>query len=755
MVDTEIGVELQTTSHLKAIPFEPDPWLSEALESIVTSIANLMCMVQDIHQSSALTSVEETRLRLERLETFFTDPRTSPGDMLEKLIRQKDLDMQTMHSGCQFVNIGDVDSLDGASTEDLHRMCLSSSDLVVDSTATPDKHGASVFTTETEMIPRRLMAATDVSTADPDTSVSAVQDSTLSHVGTGNVESLHAECVRREDLKCTSLTSSDLVVDSTSTLDKPGISLFAPEAELLHGSPMAATDVCTADPDEFVSATQDSTLSFVDVGNVKSLHENRICREEINSIGLACSDLIVDLAVTPDKPGMLLFSPEAVLPHGSAARDSTVSLVNPMPCSPPVPVATLHEFNNKDLTLNAKKLVASHPGFTYPRVPCSAHHDVARGMRSTVQGAESIAKQDAQVRQPQLINRQLELQVSAEDEQESGSPKPAAATTSSALAGVLSSSAGMLSCSQQQVTKRFHLETKQNAHQRVGCSENSGAELPPRPQEAQRRHTDYKHDETNSNIRCLSQHEDAENLRKATAASKSSAPSAQRDTITVHQAQVSGILDSLARKSVFATSVNDVEIARAALYDWTAQGQAFDSIEANQRALKTEALELSSPSTLDCDDVTDSYSETPTTVLSSSHDQGFMADEVSTSSNVKMNSIRNPFRRWTKKWQAHSPAVPKMPQFRQHPACGGSQVCADEQMPLLSNQPAVAAEVRNGKQLQRPQNVVNAQQNFQHSRFSEPSGMLFGLGLLSQVTYRSEESGKPKALYSMPNRRRR
>lgn len=223
--------------------------------------------------------------------------------------------------------------------------------------------------------------------------------------------------------------------------------------------------------------------------------------------------------------------------------------------------------------------------------------------------------------------------------------------------------------------------------------------------------------------------------------------------MTVHQAHASQIQDSPARK--LAVDTNSIDAERAVMCDRIAQGHGFKHlIGANRYALNTEALELSSPSTWDCDDVTDSFSETPTTVLSSSHDQGYMAEEVSTSFNVKMKATRNPFRRLTQKWQAHSPSVPKIPQFRQHPASGGSQACAYEQLPLLSNRPASEAEARPGEQRQGPQKVAHSQQNVQHSRWSEPSG-LFGLGLLSQVTYRGSESGRSKALYSMPNRRRK
>eukprot|EP00930_Biecheleria_cincta_P002612 TRINITY_DN103617_c0_g1_i1.p1 TRINITY_DN103617_c0_g1~~TRINITY_DN103617_c0_g1_i1.p1 ORF type:complete len:721 (+),score=95.25 TRINITY_DN103617_c0_g1_i1:43-2163(+) len=706
MVDTEICQELQTTSYLKAIPFEPDPWLSEALESIETSISALIGMVQDIHQSAALTSVEETRLRLERLESFFTDPRRHPEDVLEKLLRQKDLGMQKMHSHCQFVNIGDVESLDADSTEDSNRVDLFCSDLMadrVDSTVTLEKTGISLLTPEAELMPQRLSAATYGCTGAPDKSLCAAKDSSSPLVDIKNMEQLDAECVRTEDFNRVDLASSDFIADTMVTPAKAETLFFSPAAELAPERLTEATDRSTAAPNESLSV--------------------------------------------------------------NAAEDSTLSLSCAVPCLQPVPVASLHE-SNTDSTLDTINFVAiqtgADDGIPCPLAPCLSHQDDAGGAEEAAQSTEFVAKQHAPVHQPQQIHKRLELELSAEGrhvlfDHISSSPTSAATTTSASLAGILSSSAGMLPCRQDEAANSSRMETQPSAHEHLGGVENSGTEVSPpqfRPHNTELGKTGHTQHEANSIIRCLSQHEVDDIFRTPSAANNFSAPSTRKNTMTVHQAQASQMQDSLATK--LAVSTDGTDVARSATCDRTAQGHEFDPIGANRRAPNTEVLELSSPSMWDCDDATDSFSETPTTVLSSSHDQGYMADEVSTSYNGKMKTIRNPFRRLTQKLQAHSPSVPRIPQFRPHSACGGSSACADEQVPLLLYRPASAPEVRPGEPWQRPQKVARSQQNSQPSRFSETSGMLFGLGLLSQVTYRSsDESGKSKALYSMPNRRRK
>ena len=56
------------------------------LESIEANVTSILAMVQDIHQSSALSSVDETRRRMERLEALYVCSQPSVDEVLEKML---------------------------------------------------------------------------------------------------------------------------------------------------------------------------------------------------------------------------------------------------------------------------------------------------------------------------------------------------------------------------------------------------------------------------------------------------------------------------------------------------------------------------------------------------------------------------------------------------------------------------------------------------------------------------------------------
>ena len=56
--------------------------LDQRMQNIEVLLHDLVCLTQDVHQSTALLSIEETRQRLDRLEAFFVCSAPSVDDVL-------------------------------------------------------------------------------------------------------------------------------------------------------------------------------------------------------------------------------------------------------------------------------------------------------------------------------------------------------------------------------------------------------------------------------------------------------------------------------------------------------------------------------------------------------------------------------------------------------------------------------------------------------------------------------------------------
>ena len=80
-------------------------YMDTRLKTMEDTLAMLVNMVQDIHQSASLTSLEETRQRLDRLEAFYACSSPTVDEVLETVIARQTCRGQAciydIHSDCE------------------------------------------------------------------------------------------------------------------------------------------------------------------------------------------------------------------------------------------------------------------------------------------------------------------------------------------------------------------------------------------------------------------------------------------------------------------------------------------------------------------------------------------------------------------------------------------------------------------------------------------------------------------------------